>query len=43
MPMYQYELKVQAAVYYKATVEQMDLPYEAWCVLRDHFLDMTGD
>ena len=37
--MYQRELKERAAVFYGATVEQMDLPYQAWAVLRDYMLD----
>ena len=39
--MYQYDLKVRAATYFGVDVGAMDLPYEAWKVLRDYFLSMT--
>ena len=40
--MYQKDLKERAAVFYGTTVEQMDLPYQAWAVLRDYMLDFLG-
>ena len=41
--MYQKDLKERAAVFYGTTVEQMDLPYQAWAVLRDYMLDFLGE
>lgn len=38
--MYQRELKEEAAIFYKTEVEAMDLPHEAWSLLRDHMLEM---
>lgn len=40
---YQQELKERAALYYGCTLEQMDLPIEAWRVLRDNFLNIMGE
>lgn len=42
LPTYQLGLKRHAAKFYGCTVQQMDLPYEAWAVLRDKFLTSIG-
>jgi len=40
---YQEDLKEQAATFYGATPEQMNLPYAAWAVLRDYYLQFVKD
>lgn len=43
MNMCQRELKERAAVFYRTNIEAMDLPYDAWAVLRDNMLRILGE